>query len=94
MASVTLPKRSEEVSQDARPPIWSVERNQSSLDTTAPLTALCDKHNRVQCCRDLKGELATLDDSAGSSLATGEDERTLIDPDIVRDVVIGLADGL
>ncbi|CDZ97751.1 Uncharacterized membrane protein [Phaffia rhodozyma] len=30
------------------------------------------------CCKDLKGE----------------DERTLIDPDVVRDVIIGLSDGL
>ena len=33
---------------------------------------------RSVCCRDLKGD----------------DERTLIDPDIVRDIVIGLSDGL
>ncbi|MBW0472947.1 hypothetical protein O181_012662 [Austropuccinia psidii MF-1] len=40
----------------------------------------CDKLNRPEeiCCRDLKGQ----------------DERHLIDPDIVRDVIIGLSDGL
>lgn len=45
----------------------------------APLTE-CDKHNRPQavCCRELRGD----------------DERHLIDPDIVRDIIIGLSDGL
>lgn len=47
---------------------------------TPPLPARCDRHDRLDgvCCKDLKGE----------------DDRTLIDPDIIRDVVIGLSDGL
>lgn len=42
--------------------------------------AKCEKHNGVRgvCCRDLKSD----------------DSRSLIDPDIVRDVIIGLSDGL
>ncbi|KAF7972723.1 hypothetical protein HWV62_17184 [Athelia sp. TMB] len=46
----------------------------------APLTSKCAMHNRDGgiCCKELKGE----------------DDRTLIDPDVVRDVVIGLSDGL
>ncbi|KAH8925711.1 DUF125-domain-containing protein, partial [Atractiella rhizophila] len=40
----------------------------------------CDKHNRPTkvCCKELKGE----------------DERNLIAPEVVRDVIIGLSDGL
>ncbi|KZT61511.1 DUF125-domain-containing protein, partial [Calocera cornea HHB12733] len=43
-------------------------------------TPLAQKCGRVDgvCCKDLKGE----------------DERTLLDPDVVRDIVIGLSDGL
>ncbi|KZP21325.1 membrane fraction protein [Athelia psychrophila] len=46
----------------------------------APLTSQCAMHHRDGgiCCKELKGE----------------DDRTLIDPDVVRDVVIGLSDGL
>lgn len=54
MASVTLPKRENETNE--RPPIWSIERSESTRDASTPLNALCDQHNRVQCCRDLKGE--------------------------------------
>jgi VIT1/CCC1 family predicted Fe2+/Mn2+ transporter len=45
-----------------------------------PLPAKCSRHTREGevCCQELKGE----------------DERQLIDPDVVRDVVIGLSDGL
>ncbi|KAG0699615.1 VIT family-domain-containing protein [Suillus ampliporus] len=54
------------------------------LDTsgtlTPPLLAKCDRNDRRDgvCCKDLKDE----------------DNRTLIDPDVLRDVVIGLSDGL
>lgn len=44
-------------------------------------THKCEKNNlgrRGVCCRELKGE----------------DERTLINPDVVRDIIIGLSDGL
>ncbi|KAG8842018.1 hypothetical protein FRB96_006451 [Tulasnella sp. 330] len=47
----------------------------------APLPAKCDRHvdsREGVCCKELKGE----------------DERTLVDPDVVRDVIIGLSDGL
>lgn len=45
-----------------------------------PLQAKCDRHGRQGgiCCKDVKND----------------DERTLVDPDIIRDVVIGLSDGL
>jgi VIT1/CCC1 family predicted Fe2+/Mn2+ transporter len=47
---------------------------------TTPLPSKCARQERADgvCCKDLKGD----------------DERTLIDPDVVRDVVIGLSDGL
>ncbi|KAG2055940.1 DUF125-domain-containing protein [Suillus hirtellus] len=47
---------------------------------TPPLLASCDMHDRVDgvCSKDLKDD----------------DDRTLIDPDIIRDIIIGLSDGL
>ncbi|KAG1750399.1 VIT family-domain-containing protein [Suillus paluster] len=47
---------------------------------TPPLPAKCDRNDRQDgvCCKELKDE----------------DDRTLVDPDVVRDVVIGLSDGL
>ncbi|PLW44379.1 hypothetical protein PCANC_04204 [Puccinia coronata f. sp. avenae] len=55
--------------------------NNNSPKVTSHLTK-CDKKSRPQdipvCCRELRGD----------------DERHLIDPDIVRDVIIGLSDGL
>ncbi|KAF8556633.1 DUF125-domain-containing protein [Imleria badia] len=51
-----------------------------SSNANVPLPAKCDRHGREGgvCCKELKDE----------------DDRTLINPDIVRDVVIGLSDGL
>ncbi|KAG6380198.1 VIT family-domain-containing protein [Boletus reticuloceps] len=51
-----------------------------SSNANVPLPAKCDRHGRKGgvCCKELKDE----------------DDRTLINPDIVRDVVIGLSDGL
>ncbi len=46
----------------------------SASGELAPLAAKCDRdtHSRVVCCKTLKGE----------------DERTLVDPDIVRDMCV------
>ncbi|KAG2159291.1 VIT family-domain-containing protein [Suillus bovinus] len=59
-------------------PVWSLESN----GTLSPpsLTEKCDRNGRENgiCCKDLKHE----------------GNRTLIDPDIVRDIIIGLSDGL
>ncbi|GAA5973741.1 hypothetical protein JCM11641_005111 [Rhodosporidiobolus odoratus] len=64
---------------EAAAPVWSLEAGPATT-ADVPLAAKCDLHQRERtvCCRELKGE----------------DERSLIDPDIVRDVIIGLADGL
>ncbi|KAG1778714.1 VIT family-domain-containing protein [Suillus placidus] len=53
---------------------------ESNGTLTPPLTEKCDRHGRQDgiCCKDLNDE----------------DNRTLIDPDVVRDVIIGLSDGL
>jgi len=53
---------------------------ESNRTSTPPLTEKCDRLSRQDgiCCKDLKGE----------------DDRTLIDPDIIRDIIIGLSDGL
>ncbi|KAH9017357.1 DUF125-domain-containing protein [Lactarius deliciosus] len=52
----------------------------SGPSVQTPLPAKCARHSREGevCCQELKGD----------------DERQLIDPDVVRDVVIGLSDGL
>lgn len=51
-----------------------------SSPADAPLPAKCDRHGRPDgvCCKELKDD----------------DDRQLIDPDVVRDVIIGLSDGL
>ncbi|KAF8508450.1 DUF125-domain-containing protein [Hysterangium stoloniferum] len=80
-SSVALPHRTEAETQaqGQRPPVWSLD---STADPaiSAPLPAKCDRHGRPNgiCCKELKGE----------------DERHLLDPDVVRDIVIGLSDGL
>jgi vacuolar iron transporter family protein len=64
--------------RQSRPPVWPIDA--SVADQPTPLAAKCARNSRADgvCCKELKGD----------------DERTLIDPDIVRDVVIGLSDGL
>ncbi|KAH9854540.1 DUF125-domain-containing protein [Lenzites betulinus] len=78
--AVPLPhRRGSDALASNKPPVWSI--NQSACPQPAPLPAKCDRHEPVRsgvCCKELKGD----------------DERTLIDPDVVRDVVIGLSDGL
>ncbi|KAL7284703.1 hypothetical protein ACG7TL_002008 [Trametes sanguinea] len=77
--SVPLPhRRGSESLANSKPPVWSINQ---SVGPQPPLPAKCDRHepNRSGvCCKELKGD----------------DERTLIDPDVIRDVVIGLSDGL
>ncbi|KAG8713924.1 hypothetical protein FRC11_010506 [Ceratobasidium sp. 423] len=77
---VPLPKRqgSKEQLASSKPPIWSLN---SSPGVNAPLPSKCDRNSQARdgvCCKELKGD----------------DERNLIDPDVVRDVIIGLSDGL
>ncbi|KAI6033108.1 VIT family-domain-containing protein [Pisolithus orientalis] len=61
-----------------KPPVWALES--ANPGVPLPLHAKCGRHGRQGdiCCKDLKDD----------------DDRTLVDPDIVRDVVIGLSDGL
>ncbi|WVQ73921.1 hypothetical protein IAR50_003502 [Cryptococcus sp. DSM 104548] len=70
--------------------VWSVSSSntatsdraqqlQTVLGDSEPLGSKCSAHESGgQCCKDLKGD----------------DERHLISPEIVRDVIIGLSDGL
>ncbi|TFK52950.1 DUF125-domain-containing protein [Heliocybe sulcata] len=80
--AVALPSRqnpSEGGTLTIRPPVWSIDHSDAPQPT--PLPAKCARHELGRegvCCKELKDE----------------DERTLIDPDVVRDVVIGLSDGL
>lgn len=95
--SVKLPKRSEAVRESTeRSPVWTLASSTQDATGTAssgttgrpssygtvqpPLKSMCDVHSRPDavCCRTLKGD----------------DERTLIDQDIMRDIIIGLSDGL
>ncbi|EJF61757.1 hypothetical protein DICSQDRAFT_136275 [Dichomitus squalens LYAD-421 SS1] len=78
--SVRLPhRRGSDTLASNKPPVWSI--NHSACPQPAPLPAKCDRHEPQRsgvCCKELRGD----------------DERTLVDPDVVRDVVIGLSDGL
>lgn len=73
--------------------IWPIERTSSRsslrsnrrlrvedlLENEEPLMSKCGTaHSGGQCCKELKGD----------------DERHLISPEIVRDIIIGLSDGL
>jgi hypothetical protein len=77
--SVPLPNRRSRDELNAihknRPPIWSVEEAPGSDMPSAPLQAKCSAHGEERhgvCCKEL----------------IGEDERQLIDPDVVRDVCV------
>ncbi|KAH8112893.1 membrane fraction protein [Phellopilus nigrolimitatus] len=80
--SVPLPRRETNTSDlsSNHPPIWAVA-NTGAPAVDTPLPSKCDRHSNIRegvCCKELKGD----------------DERSLVDPDVVRDVVIGLSDGL
>ncbi|KAI0089461.1 membrane fraction protein [Irpex rosettiformis] len=82
--SVPLPPRNAQTTEgtpaNKKPPVWSLSEHEPAAHP-APLPAKCDRHVPARegvCCKDLKAD----------------DERTLVDPDVVRDVVIGLSDGL
>ncbi|GAA6060298.1 hypothetical protein JCM10212_002939 [Sporobolomyces blumeae] len=80
--AVALPRRNLANADQPIRPVWSLESGPQTPggSNEVPLAAKCDVHNRERtvCCRDLKGD----------------DERALVNPDIVRDIIIGLADGL
>ena len=81
--SVPLPRKerrqnatSETTLTGNQAPIWavaSVEDGNADGHSEAPLLAKCDRHSTRRdgvCCKELKGD----------------DERSLVDPDVVRDV--------
>jgi len=79
--SVPLPNRRSRVEPNAihknQPPIWSIEEAPGPDMPNVPLQAKCSAHGDERhgvCCREL----------------IGEDERQLVDPDIVRDVWVSL----
>jgi hypothetical protein len=74
-ASVPLPRTTANLgSAKSKPPVWAIDASGPSVQT--PLPAKCARHTREGevCCQELKGE----------------DERQLIDPDVVRDVYVFL----
>ncbi|VDB87136.1 unnamed protein product [Peniophora sp. CBMAI 1063] len=82
-SSVRLPGRRERAGSAGatgnKPPVWAIDN--TATNEEAPLPSKCARHREDRhgvCCKELKGE----------------DERQLIDPDVVRDIVIGLSDGL
>ncbi|KZS99801.1 membrane fraction protein [Laetiporus sulphureus 93-53] len=76
--SVPLPSRQHGNTVSSKPPVWPLN---ASTNDELPPAAKCDRDEPSRsgvCCKEL----------------TGDDERTLVDPDVLRDVVIGLSDGL
>src|SRR6266702_5103170 len=74
-ASVRLPRATANGTLTKnKPPVWAIDTSGPSVQT--PLPAKCSRHNREGevCCQELKGD----------------DERQLIDPDVVRDVCVPL----
>src|SRR6266702_3174888 len=72
-ASVRLPRATANGTLTKnKPPVWAIDTSGPSVQT--PLPAKCSRHNREGevCCQELKGD----------------DERQLIDPDVVRDVCV------
>ena len=70
-ASVPLPRAFAGVgSTRNKPPLWAIDASGPSVQT--PLPAKCSRHTREGevCCQELRGE----------------DERQLVDPDIIRDM--------
>ncbi|KDQ56772.1 hypothetical protein JAAARDRAFT_207842 [Jaapia argillacea MUCL 33604] len=80
MSCVPLPSHSrpDSTAVSKIPPVWPI--NDSATSDPPPLLAKCARNEQTReiCCKELKGD----------------DERTLLDPDVVRDIVIGLSDGL
>lgn len=100
--SLSLPKRSGTSKSGESAPLWSTSSpsygattgSSTGADAAENTGGLASSSSSVRnakcdqpvdalrggvCCRDLKGS---------------DDERTLVDPDVVRDVIIGLSDGL
>ncbi|KAJ7468950.1 VIT family-domain-containing protein [Mycena galericulata] len=76
----SVPLRRHEVSDHTtKPPVWSLDAVEPSVTQPIPPSARCSRHNRP---------------NGVCCKELKGDERTLIDPDVVRDVVIGLSDGL
>ncbi len=70
-ASVPLPRATANGARTKnKPPVWAIDSAGPSVQT--PLPAKCARHTREGevCCQELKGD----------------DERQLIDPDVLRDV--------
>lgn len=70
-ASVRLPKRDRSQDPGAKPPVWSIDQSASMVPV--PLGANCSRHQETRhgvCCKELKPD----------------DERQLVDPDVVRDM--------
>ena len=72
--ALPLPRRmSNSGTLSKKPPVWSIAESESSAP--APLPAKCDRHIPTRsgvCCKELRDD----------------DERTLIDPDVIRDVYV------
>ncbi|THH04543.1 hypothetical protein EW145_g5444 [Phellinidium pouzarii] len=81
-SSVPLPRKDSDsaVPASSSSPVWALSSDTPKA-AEAPLAEKCDRHDSGRdglCCKKLKGD----------------DERKLANPDVVRDVVIGLSDGL
>ncbi|CAK5267775.1 unnamed protein product [Mycena citricolor] len=77
-AAIALPRPATTDESARKPPVWSIDQTATPSQEVPP-TALCARHNRP--------------DGVCCKELKGDD-RTLINPEIVRDIVIGLSDGL
>ncbi|KAF7291465.1 hypothetical protein MKEN_01489900 [Mycena kentingensis (nom. inval.)] len=77
-ASVALPRNTAPSDASTKPPVWALD---AAAPESAPIPA------SARCSRHVRPDGVCCKELKG-------DDRTLIDPDIVRDVVIGLSDGL
>jgi len=76
--TTSVPLPSRDAGSDNKP--QPVWSLESNRSSSPPLSEKCDKIGRQGgiCCKELKNE----------------DDRMLIDPDVIRDIIIGLSDGL
>ncbi|KAF7330088.1 hypothetical protein MKEN_00273200 [Mycena kentingensis (nom. inval.)] len=77
-ASVALPRNTAPSDAATKPPVWALD---AAAPESAPIPA------SARCSRHVRPDGVCCKELKG-------DDRTLIDPDVVRDVVIGLSDGL
>lgn len=73
--SVPLHSKADSTTRKNQPPVWPIEISEATDTPEVPLPAKCSRNDHPRdgvCCKEL----------------IGDDERQLIDPDVVRDVCV------